>query len=114
VNCARRPGWQWLLLLTLAVLTGAAQWHAVNHAEQHALEAVQQSTHHHAAPNEPACQECLAMLALGPSPLADVPSWSALSLHFELPAFLAHNHFPARQHAHVWPRAPPRSAAFLV
>ncbi|MCO5977931.1 hypothetical protein [Ideonella oryzae] len=97
----------WLLAVALVAIW--AQWHAVMHAEEHALAAVHQPTHDNLLPVDN-CLDCLAQHALGASPLAVSSPWQGDALpSFDCPGTATERAVPAWDWLCAWPRAPPRA-----
>ena len=95
----------WLLVVALVALW--AQWHAVMHAEQHALAALHQPTHDNLLPVDN-CLDCLAQHALGTSPPTVLSSWQGEAPPpFDCPRTAATPVAPERGWVRAWPRAPP-------
>lgn len=93
----------------MALVAIWAQWHAVMHAEQHALAAISQPTHDNLLPVDN-CLECLAQHALGASPLAVPSVWQGEGQPAcDCPGWSVQVSRPAEGWVQAWPRAPPRA-----
>ena len=99
-------GWRgWLLVVALVAIW--AQWHAVMHAEQHALAAIHQPTQDNLLPVDN-CLDCLAQHALGASPPTVLSLWQGeVPPPFDWPRTAAARIAPERGWVRAWPRAPP-------
>ncbi|WP_374427312.1 hypothetical protein [Ideonella dechloratans] len=96
-------GW----LLAMALVAVWAQWHAVMHAEQHALAAISHPTQDNLLPVDN-CLDCLAQHGLGASPLVVPVPWQGAALPpFDCPGAVAEASRPVQGWVQAWPRAPP-------